>query len=57
MIDSSFNVGDLVHWEEVHSSGFILSHLVVDGRLLTAPRWLSSVFCPPVNRRERCNND
>lgn len=47
MTESSLNVGDVVHWEQVSQSGFILTHWVYEGRLLTCPRWLRSVFVRP----------
>lgn len=46
MIEQTLHVSELGHWEQINDAGFILSHLVADGRLLTSPRWLSSAFCP-----------
>lgn len=47
MTESTLNVGDVEHWEQVNASGFILTHWVFGGRLLTSPRWLRSVFVRP----------
>jgi hypothetical protein len=53
MTDSSGDVGELSHWEEVDGSGRIMGHLVAGDKLLKAPRWISSAFERRVVPREK----
>jgi hypothetical protein len=51
MTDSSCDVGELSHWEQVDAAGVIMGHLVAGEKLLKAPRWISSAFLPRASKK------